>query len=91
VVLFGGASGVMTLERAHVLLVWYGREQFGAHNGRISAVSVAPKAAAPLLMELLHEHASYSTLFAALAVGLGVGAAGAVAAARARHAEGEGL
>jgi MFS family permease len=88
VVLFGGASGVMTLERAHVLITWYGRERFGAHNGRLSAAAVLPRAAAPFLVELGHTLASYSALFAALAVALAGSAGCAWVAARVRRAEG---
>lgn len=87
-VLFGGASGVMTLERAQVLLTWYGRERFGAHNGRISAASVLPKAAAPVLVEILRAFASYSDLFVACAAALVLSAGCASAATRARRAEG---
>jgi MFS family permease len=88
VVLFGGASGIMTLERAHVLLTWYGRERYGAHNGRISAAAVVPKALAPFLVELGHAFASYSTLFSALVLVLGLSAGLSIAAGRARRAEG---
>ena len=86
VLLFGAANGMMTLERASVLVGWYGRDGFGAHNGRITAVSVS-KAAAPSSSSCSTRR-SYGAVFAALAVVVAMGTGCSVWAGRARRAEG---
>jgi MFS family permease len=81
VVLFGAASGMMTLERATVLVDWYGHERFGAHNGRIVAAATVARALAPFAVEALRGCTSYGTVFGGLALLLVLGAACAHAAA----------
>ncbi len=85
---FGGASGMMTLERVTVLVEWYGRRSFGARQGQLSFATSIARAVAPLVVELGHHVASYRLVFSALAVALAVGAWLCSAAARARAAEG---
>jgi hypothetical protein len=81
VLLFGAASGIMTLERATVIVEWYGCDDFGAHNGRIVAVATVAKALAPFVVEALHGLTSYATVFGGLALLLVLGAACSRAAA----------
>jgi predicted MFS family arabinose efflux permease len=73
VIVFGAASGMMTLERAAVLVEWYGRERFGAYQGRIAAVGNAARAAAPFVVEVAHRYLAYGTIFGVLAAGLVAG------------------
>jgi MFS family permease len=87
VLLLGAASGMMTLERAAVLVEWYGRDTFGMQNGRIAAASVVAKAAAPFVVEALHGLASYAQVFLVLVVVYLVGAALALMAVHARKLE----
>jgi MFS family permease len=81
---FGAASGMMTLERATVLVEWYGRATFGARQGRLSAATSVARAIAPFVVEVGHRVASYRLVFGTLAVLLAGGAYLARAAARAR-------
>jgi MFS family permease len=74
VVALGGASGVVTLERAALLVERYGRETFGARQGRLSAATNTARAIAPFVVEAGHQRASYATMFGALAVSLAVAA-----------------
>jgi len=87
VLLLGAASGMMTLERATVLVEWYGRETFGAHQGRLAAATSAARAVSPFVVEAGHQFASYASVFGVLAVALGAGAWICSAAARIRQLE----
>jgi MFS family permease len=87
VLVFGAASGMMTLERATVVVEWYGRARFGAHQGRLAAATSTARAVSPFLVEAGHAFASYATVFAALAVVLGAGAWACATAGRRRRAE----
>jgi MFS family permease len=73
VMAFGAAAGVMTLERAAVVIEWFGRESFGAGNGRLASGALFARAAAPLAVELLHGLFSYAGVFGLLAVCLSSG------------------
>jgi MFS family permease len=74
VLVFGAASGMMTLERATIILDWYGRATFGAHQGRLAAATSAARAASPFVVEAGHHFASYAAVFGLLAVLLALGA-----------------
>jgi hypothetical protein len=87
VLLFGAASGMMTLERAAVVVEWYGRETFGAHQGRLAASTSVARAISPFLVEAGHRFASYATVFAMLAVVLVAAAAACAVAGRVRRRE----
>lgn len=84
VLTFGAASGMMTLERATILVEWYGRETFGAHQGRLGAVTSTARAVSPFVVEAGHRVASYSVVFALLAAALALGAWACVSAGRLR-------
>jgi MFS family permease len=73
VMTFGAAAGAMTLERAAVVIEWFGRESFGAGNGRLASSSLFARAGAPFAIELLHGTFSYGGVLGLLAVCLMVG------------------
>lgn len=87
ILLFGAANGITTLERAAVLVEWYGRETFGAHQGRQAAAAGTARAIAPFLVEAGHLSASYAALFGLLCVVLALGAWICSSAAALRGAE----
>ena len=87
VLLFGAASGMMTLERALVLVEWYGRTTFGTRQGRLSSATGVARAVAPFIVEAGHHVVSYRVVFGVLALTFVAGAYASVAAARARAAE----
>lgn len=87
VLVFGAANGMMTLERATVLVEWYGRATFGAYQGRLGAVTSTARAVSPFVVEAGHRFASYSVVFALLAGALALGAWACVSAARLRRSE----
>jgi hypothetical protein len=84
VMIFGAASGMMTLERATVIVEWYGRAEFGARQGRLAAATSTARAVSPFLVEAGHQVASYDHVFGALGLVLATGAVACAAAARAR-------
>jgi MFS family permease len=73
VMTFGAAAGAMTLERAAVVIEWFGRESFGAANGQLASSSLFARAGAPFAVELLHGTFSYAGVLGLLAVCLMVG------------------
>src|SRR5690606_22729249 len=87
ILLFGAANGITTLERAAVLVEWYGRETFGAHQGRQAAAAGTARAIAPFLVEAGHLFASYAVLFGLVCVVLALGAWTCSSAAALRGAE----
>ncbi len=87
ILVFGATSGMMTLERATVVLEWYERQAFGSESGRISGVSNMAKAAAPFAVVTIHQTMSYAGAFVALAITLMFGAACVVVADRRRSQE----
>jgi MFS family permease len=87
VVVLGAASGVMTLERATVVVEWYGRDAFGTHHGRLAAATSTARAVSPFLVEAGHRVTSYAAVFAVLAVVLALGAWSFVSATRLRQLE----
>jgi len=87
VLAFGALNGMMTLERASVLLDWYGAATFGARQGRLAAATSTARAVAPFAVAGAHRLASYRLVFAALAVTLTAAAWVCRTAARAREAE----
>lgn len=87
ILVFGAASGTMTLERATVLVEWYGRSDFGAHQGRLAAATSTTRAIAPFVVEAAHLVTSYAVVFGALALVLLLAAATCRSAARLRAAE----
>lgn len=87
VLVFGAASGMMTLERATVLVEWYGRATFGARQGRLAAATSTARAVAPFVVEAGHRVASYAVVFALLAGVLAAGAWTCRSAARLRALE----
>lgn len=87
VLVFGAASGMMTLERATILVEWYGRAAFGAHQGRLAAATSAARALSPFVVEAGHRVASYAAVFAVLGAVLALGAWTCRSAARLRALE----
>lgn len=85
VMTFGAAAGVMTLERAAVVLEWFGRESFGARSGQLAAGSLFARAAAPFAIELVRGSLGYARALGVLAVCLAIGSALLVVATRARR------
>lgn len=71
---FGAANGMMTLERATVLVEWYGRATFGAHQGRLAALTGTARAISPFAVETGHYVASYALVFLLLCLVLALGA-----------------
>ena len=90
ILVFGAASGTMTLERANLLVEWYGRSDFGAHQGRLAAATSTTRAIAPFVVEAGHLVTSYAVVFGALAFVLVLAAATCRSAARMRAAEATG-
>jgi predicted MFS family arabinose efflux permease len=74
VLVFGAASGIMTLERTTLLVEWYGRDTFGAHQGRLAAATSTARALSPFIVEAGHHVASYAAVFGVLALALLLGA-----------------
>jgi MFS family permease len=74
VLVFGAASGMMTLERATILVDWYGRTTFGAHQGRLAAATNTARAVSPFVVEAGHHVTSYATVFGLLGGVLVIGA-----------------
>lgn len=75
VVTFGATAGVMTLERAAVVLEWFGRDAFSTASGQLAAATLFARAAAPFAVELIHGRLSYATVLQILALGLLLGGA----------------
>jgi MFS family permease len=75
VVLFGAASGMMTLERAAATVEWFGRDTFGARSGSIVSLALLGRAASPIGVEALRCGGQYAEAFGWLAAVLGAGAA----------------
>ena len=86
VIAFGAAAGVMTLERATVVVELFGRESFGAANGQLASGALIARAAAPFAVELLHGSVSYAVVLGGLGICLLVGSAMIAVALRARPA-----
>jgi MFS family permease len=66
VMAFGAAAGVMTLERAAVVIEWFGRASFGAGSGQLAASCSFARASAPFAIELLHGSFSYAVVLGIL-------------------------
>jgi MFS family permease len=86
-VLFGGTAGMMTLERATLVVAWFGRETFGARSGRMVAMAAVLRAASPFAVELLHGRMRYADAFTTMAVTFLAGGAIMLAATRAHRRE----
>jgi hypothetical protein len=84
-VTFGAAAGVMTLERATVVVEWFGRESFGTANGRLASGTLLARAGAPLAVELMHGGKSYASVLEILALCPLTGSALVVLALRKRR------
>ncbi len=87
IMIFGMAAGTMTLERAAVLLSWFGADGFGARSGRIAAATAIARASSPYAVELLRGAFGYPAAFRLLS--LAIAAAGFVAFAAGRLAASE--
>ncbi|HEY6561782.1 MAG TPA: MFS transporter [Polyangiaceae bacterium] len=74
VLVFGAASGMMTLERATVVVEWYGRDGFGGHQGRLAAATSTARAVSPFVVEAGHHFVNYAVVFGLLGVVLVLGA-----------------
>jgi MFS family permease len=74
VVLFGAASGAMTLERAVIPARWFGTRSYGLASGTLAAAGLGGRAAAPFAVELAHAQMSYGSVLLALVPVLLVGA-----------------
>jgi MFS family permease len=84
VLLYGASSGAMTLDRADVVVKWYGPEHFSAASGFVAAMSLGGRAAAPFVVEVANLHWSYAEVLALTSLLLGVAAVMFVSADRAR-------
>ncbi|HYJ08901.1 MAG TPA: MFS transporter [Polyangiaceae bacterium] len=84
VMIFGAAAGVMTLERAKVVVEWFGRERFGAGSGLLAFAASLARAGAPFAVELVHGSTSYAGVFALLSGCLLLGSAMLAVATRFR-------
>jgi cyanate permease len=79
--LFGAVGGSMTLEKAVVVLEWFGAQNFGTRSGFVASLALVARAAAPLGAELLREFTgNYAGAFCVLALVLVSGAVFTVAA-----------
>lgn len=85
-VLFGAASGAMTLERAVIPARWFGTRSYGIAAGTLAAAGLGGRAAAPFVVELAHARVAYGTVLLALVPALLVGAVVFVSASRAHRA-----
>lgn len=85
VVTFGASAGVMTLERATVVIEWFGRESFGAGSGQLASSALFARAGAPFAIELMHGSFSYAAVLGWLAVCVWVGSVLIGGAVRARR------
>jgi hypothetical protein len=86
--LFGAIGGAMTLEKAVVVLEWFGAKNFGARSGFVASFALIARAAAPLGTEVLRASAGdYAGAFCVLAVVLCSGAVFVVAANKERCAK----
>jgi cyanate permease len=74
ILVFGAVSGMMTLERATVIVEWYGRSTFGAHQGRLATATGTARAISPFVVEAGHRFLSYAVVFGLLGIVLAVGA-----------------
>lgn len=74
ILVFGAANGMMTLERATVLVGWYGRATFGARQGHLAAATGTARAVSPFVVELGHSVMNYAVVFGLLGVVLTLGA-----------------
>jgi MFS family permease len=74
-VTFGAAAGVMTLERAAVVIEWFGDARFGAGSGQLASTSLFARAGAPFAIELLHGQLAYARVLELLAACLVLGSA----------------
>lgn len=83
VMTFGAAAGVMTLERAAVVIEWFGGDSFGARSGRLASSSLLARATAPFVIELVRGSFGYTRALAGLTVCLLLGSALLVGATRA--------
>ena len=73
VFVFGAVGGTMTLERASVVLEWFGRESFGTRSGHIASIAFLARAASPYTVEVLHGTTGYAGVLGVLALGLAGG------------------
>jgi MFS family permease len=85
VLAFGAAAGVMTLERASVVIEWFGRESFGAGSGQLASRALFARAGAPFAIELLRDKLGSPRAFGVLTIVLLVGSVLIVAGARLRR------
>jgi predicted MFS family arabinose efflux permease len=85
IVTFGAAAGAMTLERAAIVVEWFGRESFGAGNGLAASSSLFARAGAPIAIELLAGGLGYPQTLGVLTVFLLIGCISIGAGARWRR------
>lgn len=67
VLVFGAASGAMTLERAAMTAKWFGVDRFGRVSGEIASVGLVGRAAAPFVVELVGGPLGYDVMLAGTA------------------------
>jgi predicted MFS family arabinose efflux permease len=68
VLLFGAASGLMTLERAMLIADSFGADEYGAVSGRLATFALATRAGAPVAVGVVRMATSYAVAFLALAI-----------------------
>jgi hypothetical protein len=82
---FGASAGVMTLERAAVVIEWFGRDSFGARSGQLASSSLFARATAPFVIELARGSFGYVRALVGLTACLLLGSALLIGATRARR------
>lgn len=82
IVFFGAAAGMMTIERATVIIEWFGRKTFGTRSGAMASLCAVARALSPFAVEALHGLTSYGRVFAAMSLVMLAAAAVAAAAMR---------
>jgi MFS family permease len=85
VMTFGASAGVMTLERAAVVIEWFGRDSFGARSGQLASSSLFARATAPFVIELARGSFGYVRALVGLTACLLLGSALLIGATRARR------
>jgi len=86
VLAFGALSGMLTLERATVVVQWFGAERFGTISGGVSRYTLVARAAAPTVMATIAAAASLRDAFLLVAGTLLAGAIAFAMAAMRHHA-----
>lgn len=74
IVVFGLANGLVTIERATIVVDRFGRDRYGENSGRIARVGLIARAAAPIAVGWARIHAGPLLAFSGMALLLGLAA-----------------